>query len=115
MCTNSELSTITKEVVDAALKLSPSVYQVILYGSYARGDNTSESDIDIMVIVDDTKQNVDACREKFYEISSNIGLKHDVLVSVLFRDKGNFLSMQKVKPFYRNINQEGVLLYGQSA
>ena len=115
MCTKSELDAITKEVVEEALKLSPSVYKVILYGSYARGDNTAESDIDIMIILDDTKQNTDACREKFYEISSDIGLKHDVLVSVLFRNKDNFISMQGVKPFYRNINKEGVLLYGQSA
>jgi len=115
MCTKSELNVITEEVVEEALKLSPSVYKVILYGSYARGDNTPESDIDIMVIIDDTKKNTDACREKFYEISSEIGLKHDVLVSVLFRDKENFISMQGVKPFYRNINEEGVLLYGQSA
>lgn len=33
---------------------------VILYGSYARGDYTSDSDVDIMLLVDLTPEEMDA-------------------------------------------------------
>lgn len=51
MCTNQELQVVTQAVVTSVLdELADKIYKVLLYGSYARGDFTSESDIDIMMI-----------------------------------------------------------------
>ncbi len=49
MCTRSELQALLREVSHASSKLyGDKLNKIILYGSYARGDQTEESDIDIM-------------------------------------------------------------------
>ena len=87
--------------------------KVILYGSYARGDNTPESDVDIMIIIDDSEDNVLKYRNRFSTIAALLGMKYDVLLSVLFRDKGNFYKRAQYNPFYKNIVKEGVEWYGR--
>lgn len=112
MCTRIELQKVTKEVLEAALKvMADDIYKVILYGSYARGDNTAESDIDIMILLDCPKEKMEEYRVLFIDESSRIGLKYDVLVSVLLRDKKDFADKISYYPFYQNIESEGVELY----
>ena len=55
MCTQEVLNKIAQELKSEALLLFPNVHKIILYGSYARGDNTPESDIDIMIVIDDAQ------------------------------------------------------------
>lgn len=116
MCTAVELNKITDEVVSSVLKLMPGkVYKIFLYGSYARGDNTPESDIDIMIIFD-SKQDMDYSTQKsIRRYASRIGLEMDVVVSLAFSDKEEFLSAQEYLPFYQNIAREGVSLYDCAA
>jgi len=53
MCTRADLEKIIASVRDEALRIfSDKLNSVILYGSYARGDNDSESDIDLMLLID---------------------------------------------------------------
>ena len=48
MCTKAQLTQITKEVSEGIQNmLGDKLQNIILYGSYARGDNDDESDIDI--------------------------------------------------------------------
>ena len=50
MCTRAALERITISIKDEALRIfADKLNSVILYGSYARGDNDSESDIDLML------------------------------------------------------------------
>ena len=116
MCTTVELNKITDEVVSSVLKLVPGkVYKIFLYGSYARGDNTPESDIDIMIVFD-SKQDLDYSTQKsIRKYASRIGLAMDVVISIAFSDKEEFLSAQEYLPFYQNIVKEGVSLYDCAA
>lgn len=115
MCTKATLLNIAKDFTVAALKICPEVEKIILYGSYARGDNTSESDIDIMVVLETTEENVKKYRSIFNLISSDLGMKYDVLLSVLIRDKGNFEKRAQYIPFYKNVVNEGIEWYGRAA
>ena len=116
MCANIELKKVTSEVVEAALKvMAGDLYKVILYGSYARGDNTAESDIDIMILLDCPKEKMKEYRDLFLDESSRIGLEYDVLVAVLLRDKEDFADKISYYPFYQNVEREGVELYERAA
>lgn len=113
MCTRQELQTVTENVVSSVLNIvSDKIYKIILYGSYARGDFTQESDVDIMVILDCSKEEVLSYRKQISKMASRIGLEHDLMLSVLLRDKESYLSGQEFLPFYRNVDREGVSLYG---
>lgn len=108
----SELTVVTNEVVEQSLGLlKKDIYKIFLYGSYARGDFTSESDVDIMIILNCDKSEVKNYRKQISIMASRIGLKNDVEVSLLLRDKKSFEEGQEILPFYRNIVNEGVTIY----
>lgn len=103
---------VTDEVVEKVISLvKDDIYKMYLFGSYARGDFTSESDIDIMIILNCSKDNVKLYRKQISKLASRIGLKNDIDVSILLRDKESFEKGQRLLPFYQNIVKEGVTIY----
>lgn len=111
--TNELINTVTTEVVEKVIELvNEDIYKMYLYGSYARGDFDNESDIDIMIILKCDKEKVKSYRKQVSILASRIGLKNDVEVSLLLRDKDSFEQGQKILPFYQNVTREGVTIYG---
>lgn len=108
------ISAVTKEIIDQVLELlKDDVYKINLYGSYAREDFTVESDIDIMILLNCDKEKIRSYRKQISILASRIGLKNDVEVSLLLRDRESFEQDQDILPFYRNVVNEGVELYRQ--
>lgn len=108
-----QINIITKEIVDEVIQLlQDNVYKIILYGSYARGDFTRESDIDILILLNCTKEQIMQYRKQISRLSSRIGLKNDIEISLLLRDRKTFENGENILPFYRNIKKEGVEIYG---
>lgn len=109
----NELRAITAEIVNETKKiLKEDVYKIVLYGSCVRGDFNSESDIDIMIIMNCQKEEVVCHRKEISKVASRIGLENDIEISLLLRDKDTFEQGREVLPFYKNIQREGVALYG---
>ena len=91
MCTKSELKIVLQEVENASKQLyGDKLNKIILYGSYARGDNTEESDIDIMIILDGDIDDVKKMRSLTAEMASNISIEQEVFLSIVLRDKKHF-------------------------
>ncbi len=84
------------------------LYKIILYGSCARGDNTDESDIDLMILLDCEKNELKRFRKKTMDMVSDINLDEEVFLSVLLRDEKYFEENQDVLPFYKNVVREGI-------
>ena len=84
--------------------------KVILYGSYARGDYNKGSDIDIMILTDLTPEEISKYSLLIWEKCADIEIDKGIVISPLIRNLDNFNSWLKVKPFYMNIANEGVVL-----
>jgi len=109
MCTKSELQTILSTTHKRLQEIFGSrLDNVLLYGSYARGDHDSESDIDVMALVNMPKEELTAYRRLVSDFSSDIDLEYNVLLSVTLQDTETFNRYQTVLPFYQNVIREGI-------
>lgn len=108
MNTPDAVSTVC-EVYDACSKLFPGgTHDAYLYCSYARGDFDSESDVYILLTIDADGMEISKHRNDLAEITSNLGLKHGVMVSVTVKPLQQFRQYSAVLPFHKNVLREGV-------
>lgn len=85
------------------------VMQIILYGSVARQEETTESDIDIAIIVENMQS--PEVREKFIEWNSEMDMKYNRVFSIIDIERAKMDKWGDVLPFYKNIKEEGVVLW----
>ncbi len=113
---DDRFTAILLDVKEEVLKLfGDKLHQVILYGSYARGDQDSESDIDIMLVIDESEERLRECRDGIVDIMTDLSLKYDVLVSLTKVASARFNEYQDVLPFYRAVQDEGIEIFGKNA
>ena len=93
--------------------LGDKVKEAVLYGSYARDEQTRDSDIDIVVFYDSRIFNRMFIREKLADIKVDLSLKYDVVMSILLKDYRQYIRFRESVPFYSDIYMEGVALYDQ--
>ena len=84
---------------------------VILYGSYARGDYTKDSDIDIMILVDLPDEKLDSYLDSLSELGFQYNVEHDIWIMPIVKNIEHFQYWDSAYPFYRNVHKEGVTLY----
>ena len=101
---------IFKQIVDfITSRISPE--RIVLFGSYARGENTGNSDIDILIVM----KNLDNERKitgQLYKalLDENISTPIDFIA--IDYDKYNILK-NRIGFIYKTIEQEGQILYGR--
>ena len=95
--------------IDFASSLNhPEIEKIILFGSVARGEDTDESDIDIMII---TKNNNDELKisDDIYDKVMDILLDTMVRISVKMRSIEQYETYKDFS-FYSNVEKDGVLI-----
>ena len=85
--------------------------RIILFGSYARGDFTEESDIDIAVLVMCDRKETRKYKDKLVALSAEIDLENMVVVNFLCLPYLEFNERKAYYPFYANIEKEGKVIY----
>jgi predicted nucleotidyltransferase len=112
MCAELKLNQIKKEITHNTQSIiGDKLRRIILYGSYARGDYNSESDVDIMVLADIFDGELSAFQKALNKIASNVSLVNDITVSILLIDTLFFDTHTNSLPFYRNVLSDGVEIY----
>lgn len=87
------------------------IKQIILYGSYARGDFHKGSDVDIMVLVDSPNDQIESYSDMLSELGFEYNVTHDIWFMPIIKNIKHFSQWCTVYPFYTNVMKEGVILY----
>ena len=82
---------------------------IVLYGSYARGDNKTNSDIDILILIDKDKITSDDAKRVSYPLY-DIEFESGKIISPLILSRKDWETKHRITPFYKNVRKEGVVL-----
>ncbi len=109
MCSQQEAYTMIRQLRGRINELYPQEQpDVILFGSYARKDETEGSDIDVLFLVDASRQDIAAKNWQVGAAAADLLLEHGVLVSPIVENRAYFHQHADTLPFFRNIQREGV-------
>lgn len=99
-----------RELIDGLREIfAQNVLQIILYGSVARQEEVKESDIDIAIIVQAVP--TESVRDRFIEWNSEMDMKYNRVFSIVDIEKSRMDEWGEILPFYRNIQEKGVVLW----
>ena len=109
MCTKAQLKDITSQLVEVYRNIyGDDVVEILLYGSYARNEETDQSDVDIVAIVKGNRLDLQKKLKAVWDISADIGLENDVIVSPTVVPFDEFEKYRGILPYYMNIEKEGI-------
>lgn len=89
-----------------------SLKSVILFGSYARNEARTDSDIDVLLLLDMTEEEIRKKRSQLSELRFEMDKTEPLLdIQPVTVPLARFQHWKDIHPFYRNIVKEGVPLY----
>ena len=89
----------------------PHLRQIILYGSYARGDYKPDSDVDIMILLDMSDLDLKEYSQQLSYMTYDFNMDNDLDIKPIAKSENHFKKWVENYPFYANIHKEGVILY----
>ncbi|OYD13902.1 hypothetical protein CH333_09600 [candidate division WOR-3 bacterium JGI_Cruoil_03_44_89] len=96
-----------KEFVDKVKVIAPDA-EIILFGSKARGDETFESDTDILILLKNLDEEI---IKKIKDIRFDIEMKYGLIISLLIHSKKEWESFPyNISEIQHFIKSEGVKL-----
>lgn len=98
-----------QEALDEFIQAVRKSYQqeidsIFLFGSQARGEAQEGSDIDLLLVINDSVE-IAELERKIDAIASEISLKFNVVISLVHMQKSRF--EQRTEPLLINIRKEG--------
>ena len=90
--------------------LGDSLDSVIVYGSYARGDYSESSDIDVMLLVSLEDEEIKRIANQISDLAFDFMMKYGVDISPIITNTDHFNYWADNLPYYRNVRDEGVKL-----
>lgn len=97
------------EQIKSAIRQTDAYARTILYGSQARGDWNAQSDIDVLILIDGDKINLDT--EQRYTLPLfQLEWQTGIPISPMVMLKKDWEIKKNKTPFYLTIQQEGIEL-----
>ncbi|MDR2590905.1 MAG: nucleotidyltransferase domain-containing protein [Oscillospiraceae bacterium] len=95
--------------------LGDNCINVILYGSYARGDFQEYSDVDIMILTKDGFKVTLKMKSDIHSLASSLYFIYYADISPRIREASQYYTRKNTSGYYMNIDKEGIILYEQKA
>mgnify|MGYP002622240759 FL=1 len=109
MCTESQLVTIQNLISEKYKAVyGRNLSEILLYGSYARGDSSEDSDIDIAAIVHGPRIELQEKLKELWNTAAELSLDYDIVISPTVIPYDEYEAYKSVLPYYRNIAKEGI-------
>ena len=109
----NEQAAIRRYITGIRERFPEDVLSVTMFGSKARGDASAESDIDLLVLVDEESREI---RSELWRIASDVSLEHNVVLSVRVFARSRWAETRRIRlPLYRAIVADGIPLTPESA
>lgn len=106
-----QLEYITQSVTEQARAVfGDTLREVILYGSYARGDYKEWSDVDIMILADVDELTAKKLDKELAKRLSNLDYRMNMLLSTIIVPFSRFEYFNEHYPLYMNVRKEGIRL-----
>ena len=80
---------------------------VVLYGSYARGDFRKDSDIDLLVVLDNLESEYKEI-DVLTELKTDLMLENEIFISTNPTTLEKFIDSDLI--FYKNVRKQGILI-----
>lgn len=94
-------------------ELHSRIRSIVLFGSKARSDDTVDSDIDILIIVDADDREL---ARKIRRMAARVSLEHNVLFNTHIISQEQWSEMEQRRTMYwQNVQREGIELRLESA
>ena len=101
---------IDKFILQVRELLGSSLSEIILYGSYARGDYNENSDIDLMLLVDMKENEIKQIVNSVYDLAFDFELGEGIHISIMIKNTKEYEYWAYTLPFYKNVKKEGVVI-----
>lgn len=90
--------------------LGEKLTKVIVYGSYARGDYRDNSDVDIMILVKMTDEEIRTVKNDIYDLAFEVEMNTGIEISPVIKNEKQYEYWVDTLPFYRNVRDEGIVV-----
>ena len=103
-------SIVYKFLQDLKRILGEKLAKVIVYGSYARGDYRDNSDVDIMILVKMSDEEIRTVKNDIYDLAFDVEMSTGIEISPVIKNEEQYEYWVDTLPFYRNVRDEGVVV-----
>ena len=93
-------SIVYKFLLDLKRILGEKLAKVIVYGSYARGDYRDNSDVDIMILVKMSDEEIRTVKNDIYDLAFDVEMSTGIELSPVIKNEEQYEYWVDTLPFY---------------
>lgn len=101
-----------ESVVQKSLEICPTIENIILFGSYAWGDNDEGSDLDLFILFPENPEEMAILDRKLWSLFNDLSLENDIVISNCATSREIFDRFRNASGFFKNVIKDGIVLYG---
>ena len=90
--------------------LKSNLSRLIVYGSYARGDYSENSDIDVMILTPLSQQEIENVENRVFDLAFDLELESGIVINPVMENEAHYRYWLGALPFYDNVEKEGIVI-----